>query len=117
VNRKLVVRPRALEELSEYSPQFLKIVEAMLQNLVHDFPVNFQVLVNQDVAKTDDTNPTLPQFFVNVAVLSQDGRNITVPVDDTQPQVGDNVISQIPLGFRWQAAKSVRRCRNAQDHQ
>jgi hypothetical protein len=37
---------RVLEELGEYLSQRLKIVEAMLQNLVNDFPINVQVIVN-----------------------------------------------------------------------
>jgi hypothetical protein len=52
VNKKGV-----LEELGEYLSQRLKIVEAMLQNLVNDFPIYVQVIVNQHVAKANNLDP------------------------------------------------------------
>ena len=48
-----------LEELSKYLSQGLKIFEVMLQNLIDDFPINVQVIMNQHIAKANNSDPLL----------------------------------------------------------
>jgi hypothetical protein len=92
--------------LCKHASQLLKIVEVMLQHVVNDLAINVQVIVNQNVAKTYNPDPPLLEPCIEVPILSLDSGDVTVPVDDTQAQIGDHMVSHVGYGFYGQVQET-----------
>jgi len=64
-----VQRPTTLEELGERSLDGDNIVKIVLECVKDDVSIEIHVIVNQYVPEANHADPTLPQFFLHVAVV------------------------------------------------